>query len=144
MQNYLSIQGKLREKDYKGKKLRKNMENLASGRNIISFMRSGVVEQSEKFREVAKNYIDSLKKVFPNLPLIHISKVGVKNLARFCYLADTERTLKPLRNLEDRPGLREYFINPDLYGPATKALSKYLGLWGETMYVKIFYPERLN
>ena len=144
MQNYLSIQGKLREKDYKGKKLRKNMENLASGRNIISFMKRGVVEQPEKFEEAVQNYIDSLKEFFPKMSLIAVSKMGIKNLARLCHIIDTERTLKPLRNLEDRPGLREYFINPDLYGPATKALSKHLGLEGEAMYVKIFYSEKLN
>ena len=102
------------------------------------------MEHPERFGEIARNYDNNSRKGFPILPSTTISRATLESLAGLCYLADTERNIKTKGELENRPDKREYFTNPNLYGPATKALSKHLQCEGEAMYMKIFHPERLN
>lgn len=134
------------------KELSKIIERINKAENVnerididkfLAEFRAGMEEEPEKIDNLIKAYDDLMKRTFPNMSLNKRWSFVLKNIVRYCFMADNNQT-KMKRTLKPEPFLVDYLRDPKIYGPATKALSNYLKCEGETLFLKIYYGYGLN
>lgn len=111
--------------------------------DFITQFRTGMEEEPEKIGDLLNAYENVMKKSFPDMPLNKRWSYILKNMMRFCFIADNNPPeIKHTLKLE--PSMVTYLMDSKLYGPATKALSNYLKCEGNDLILKIYYTYGLN
>ena len=120
------------------------MDNI-NIRNFLIKFKGGIQEEPEKIGELARAYEKLMKRSFPHTSIHERWTIIFKNLVRYCFLADNncyEIDFEKV-SLMGEPFFN-YLLNKKKHGPATKALSNYLGCEGPALIMKIFQRHKLN
>lgn len=128
--------------DYVNKAENVNIRIINIG-DFLTRFRTGMEEEPEKIDDLIKAYDGLMKRNFPDMPFNKRWSMVMKNIVRFCFMADNNQT-EMKRTLKPEPFLVNYLLDPKRYGSATKVLSNYLKCEGENLYLKIYYEYGLN
>ncbi len=103
---------------------------------VVEAIRYGSTAQPTLFQHFVNAYMKLvLRTNAEKLPMDYGRSVTFDNIAVLCVLADHdyEREIIPQAQQGGPQSLEEYLDNSELYGPAVKLLSNYLGVEGYTL-----------